>query len=406
MSLPRINAHWLLDKDTQVVLRALAASGHQVRAVGGALRNELLGVPVADVDLAITALPTDVLELAQNAGLRVIPTGLKHGTLTVISGDRRFEVTTLRRDISTDGRHAEVAFTDDWKADASRRDFTINALYCNADGEVFDPLGTGIVDLEARRVRFIGDARARIEEDYLRILRFFRFFAYFDDAEPDQAGLIACVRGREGLRRLSAERVRQELIKIVRAPRASETVGVMFDHGILTELLPIAPCLKRFERLVNADTSQDAMLRLAALTIHVLEDAQRVSERLKLSKAEGKILRLAASQVCRELDIDDESQLRRLLYNLGTEAFGQCVLMAYARRQDSALERALDLPNRWTPPVFPLIGRDLLSRGFVPGPEIGRLLRRLEAGWIARDFIDDRQALVRELDELINTNRN
>src|SRR5258706_2941524 len=221
---------WLSCADTQAVFRMLAAGGFESRVVGGAVRNALLGRPVTEIDFATTALPDDVIRLAHDARLRAITTGLDHGTVTVISGGTPFEVTTLRKDVETDGRHARVVYTADWVADASRRDFTINALYCDAKGVVHDPLG-GYPDLVGRRVRFIGDAQDRIREDYLRILRYFRFHTEYGGGPPDEAALLACVRERRGLDRLSAERINRELMGLLSSARAADTLETMRDWG-------------------------------------------------------------------------------------------------------------------------------------------------------------------------------
>ena len=226
--------------------------------------------------------PHDVAQIFERGGYRVIPTGLKHGTVTVIAHGDAYEVTTLREDISTDGRHADVRFTDDWVKDASRRDFTINALYCEADGTVFDPLG-GLADIERRAIRFIGDPAERISEDYLRILRFFRFFAEYGRGSIDRAGLSACVAGRIGARRLSAERIREELLRLLVAPRALDALQAMFEHGLVGEFVPAAPRLNHLARLCGIDREGDSVLRLAVTTVSVVEDADRVADRLRLS---------------------------------------------------------------------------------------------------------------------------
>ena len=243
------NADWLRREATQTVLRELSKAGYVGRVVGGAVRNALLGSPVRDIDIATDAKPEDVVRLFERAGYRVIPTGLKHGTVTVIAQDSTYEVTTLREDVATDGRHAEVRFTDNWGSDASRRDFTINALYCEADGEIFDPLG-GLGDIEHRAIRFIGDPSARIGEDYLRILRFFRFFAEYGRGDIDRAGVSACVAGRLGVRRLSSERIREELLRLLIAPRrhgcAAGHVRARADrriHSGCTAAQPAGPTL-------------------------------------------------------------------------------------------------------------------------------------------------------------------
>jgi poly(A) polymerase len=246
---------WLLR--AQPILQALAGAGYEARAVGGAVRNTLMGLPAGDVDLATTAKPEETLKACESAGLKCVPTGLTHGTVTVLAGGSAYEVTTLREDVETFGRHATVAFTADWVADARRRDFTMNALYCAADGTVSDPLG-GWPDLVARRVRFVGDPAERIREDYLRILRFFRFQAEVGKGAPDGAALAACVRERQGLAKLSAERVRSELIKLLSAADPLAGVRPMFDFGLLSPLLRAAPRPGLLARLVAAEREVSA----------------------------------------------------------------------------------------------------------------------------------------------------
>jgi tRNA nucleotidyltransferase/poly(A) polymerase len=269
------------------------------RAVGGAVRNALVGRPVADVDIATDARPEEVTRAAEAAGLKAIPTGLAHGTVTVVAGGRPYEITTLRQDVETHGRHATVAFTDDWAEDARRRDFTLNALYCGADGTLFDPLG-GYPDLAARRVRFIGDADERIREDYLRILRFFRLTAEFAEGPADAGGLAACVRERTGLAVLSAERVRVELLRLLAAPRGAEIGALMQDYGLLPGVLGAAPRPTLLARLAAIETvlrfAPDPVLRLAALAVEVPEDAERLRDRLRLSNDEAAKLARAAGR--------------------------------------------------------------------------------------------------------------
>ena len=292
------DADWLKRPQTVRVFSALSKDGVTTRAVGGAVRNTLLGLPVTEIDLATTALPERVMALAKAAGLKAVPTGIEHGTVTVIVDGMPFEVTTLRRDVETYGRHATVAFTEDWEEDAKRRDFTLNALYADRDGTVFDPLG-GYGDLVAGRVRFIGEAEDRIKEDYLRILRFFRFNAYYGKGPLDPEGLAACVKLRAGLDQLSAERVAGELRRILVAPQAVRAIEALFDYGLLTDLLASAPRMIRFTRLVAAEEAlglaPDPALRLAALAVFVAEDAERLAERLRLSNAEQAVLLLGAS---------------------------------------------------------------------------------------------------------------
>ena len=394
------DAAWLKRPETTRVFAALAAPGIETRAVGGAVRNAFLGLPVNEVDLATTALPEKTMELARKAGFKAIPTGIEHGTVTVIADGVPFEVTTLRRDVETFGRHATVAFTENWEEDARRRDFTLNALYAGSDGTVFDPLG-GYADLVAGRVRFIGEAEQRIKEDYLRILRFFRFNAYYGKGPLDAEGLRASVKLRAGLEELSAERVGAELKRLLEAPRAFEAVWALFDYGLLPELLGGAPRLERLKRLVAIDSAAgfapDAMLRLAALGVFVAEDAERLAARLRLSNAELAVLALGAGDYARE-ELPDESAAKRLLYRLGPIHYAAYLRIAWADSgaptDDAAWQAALSLPERWRAPSFPLGGADIMALGDLKGPEIGLALRRLEAEWIASGFALSREELL------------
>jgi poly(A) polymerase len=405
---PRLDAaDWLVRRETQAVFAALAAQGFAARAVGGAVRNALLGRPVVDVDIATTARPNDIIAAAAAAGLTAVPTGIDHGTVTVVSSHVPYEVTTLREDVETHGRHATVAFTDDWTADAGRRDFTINALYCGADGEVFDPLG-GYRDLAARRVRFIGDPGQRIREDYLRILRFFRFTADCGVGPPDAQGLAACVAERAGLARLSAERIRQEMLRLLAAPRGPELIGWMLGYGLIVAVLGVAPRPALPGRLaaLEADLglAADPVLRLAALAVAIPDDADRLRERLRLSNEEHARLAAAGS---REPPIGPDAPelaAKSYLYAQGAARYRERVLLAWAYAgdpSDSAAWRArLALPERWPPPKFPLGGADVMALGVPAGPRIGELLRALEAWWIAGGFSADDAALRARLREL------
>ncbi len=401
------DAEWLKRPQVTRVFAALNKDGVETRAVGGAVRNTLLGLPVTEIDLATTALPDRVMALAKEAGLKAVPTGIEHGTVTVIADGMPFEVTTLRRDVETYGRHATVAFSEDWEEDARRRDFTLNALYAASDGTVFDPLG-GYGDVVDGRVRFIGEASARIEEDYLRILRFFRFNAYYGKAPLDAEGLAACVRLHAGLDRLSAERVAGELRRILVAPQAVRAVEALFDYGLLTALLGGVPRLMRFARLVAAEDAlqlaPDAALRLAALAVFVREDAERLAARLRLSNAEQAILALGAADHER-CELPDEAAARRALYRLGPCTFEAHVLLASADEgvapDDKRWRQALRLADRWQPPEFPVRGPDIMALGEVTGPAIGDMLRRLEADWVASDFTLDREVLLARAKDLL-----
>jgi poly(A) polymerase len=406
--LPRLrDADWLRDPATQAVLSCLAASGAGARVVGGAVRNSLLGRPVVDVDIATTARPDEVMAAAAAAGLKTVATGLAHGTVTIIADGRPFEVTTLRRDVATDGRHAMVAFTDDWAADAARRDLTLNALYCDAAGTLYDPIG-GFDDLQAGRVRFIGEPGARIEEDYLRILRFFRFSAAYGAGPLDRAGVEACVAHRSGLGRLSAERVRAELLRLLDTPRAVEVIATMAAHGLLTAILPVAPrpgILARLVAIEDAATlTGSPILRLAALAVAVGDDAARLALHLRLSGAERSSLELTAPELAILSPGDGLQQQRAALYRLGPAGFSERVLLDWARSaaapNDTGWRHLRALPDRWTPPHQPFTGRDLLALGLPPGPRIGQILATFETWWIAADFPVDRGLLEARLQAL------
>ncbi|MHA1517777.1 MAG: CCA tRNA nucleotidyltransferase [Alphaproteobacteria bacterium] len=394
------DAVWLKRPETVRVFAALSGDGVETRAVGGAVRNTLLGHDVTEVDLATTAVPKTVMTLARRAGLKAVPTGIAHGTVTVVADGQSFEVTTLRRDVETFGRHANIVFTKDWAEDAKRRDFTLNALYADADGTLYDPLG-GYEDLMAGRVRFIGDADARIKEDYLRILRFFRFNAYYGKEPLDEAGLAACVRQHEGIAKLSAERVSSELRRILIAPQAFAAIEALFDYGLLSDLLSAAPRLPRLSRLIAIEEAVQRApkpaLRLAALSVFVREDAPRLAVRFKLSNAEQALLAFGADAAC-DPALPETQAARRLLYRLGPDRFPLQVLLAWADKgaapDDSRWCEALSLPERWEAPVFPLRGPDVSALGAVEGPEIGAILRAVERSWIETGFVETRDQLL------------
>jgi tRNA nucleotidyltransferase/poly(A) polymerase len=391
---------WFEAAATQAIFAALNTAGHETRAVGGAVRNSLMGLAVDEVDFATTASPEEVTSLALAAGLRAVPTGLKHGTVTLVMDRHPFEVTTLRQDVETFGRHASVKFTRDWAMDASRRDFTMNALYASADGTVHDPLG-GYPDLVARRVRFIGSARDRIREDYLRILRFFRFTADYGN-EPDPEGYSACLAERAGLSRLSAERVRVELLRILTAREPIRALEPMSEGGLLTLLLGGVVRVSHAERMIAIEAANglpgDPLRRLAALALMVDEDAKRLTERLRLSNAES--ARLQAMAALRPVLTTTTAalHLKTALYRLGKQHFIDRVLLAWARSgaplADPAWREHLTLPERWQVPAFPVKGEDLLAMGFERGPGFGEMLRKLEEEWIASDFTLRRDALL------------
>ncbi|MCP1913255.1 CCA tRNA nucleotidyltransferase [Bradyrhizobium brasilense] len=386
------DAPWLASGPAARVLDLLNADGEEARVIGGAVRNALMQIPLADIDIATTALPEEVIRRAKRAGIKSVPTGIEHGTVTLVVDSQPFEVTTLREDTETYGRKARVAFGRDWLRDAERRDFTINGLSVDASGVVHDHVG-GLADIEARRVRFIGDPAQRIAEDYLRILRFFRFHAAYGAGEVDRAGYLACIGGRAGLSGLSAERIRMEMLKLVVANGAASAMVAMGDGGLLQPLFggiaytgPFAAMIE-IERLMKLAPS--AMRRLAALTVAVTEDARRIASRLRLSNAEAKALDSMGHRWWR-LPGMDEAHAKRRLYRLDEEPYRDRVLLAWARTgagQDVDQWRALaTLPERWRAPHFPLRASDFIARGIAEGPALGHVLTLAEDAWLAADF--------------------
>lgn len=399
------DAEWLRRAQTRAVFAALSAGGAEARAVGGAVRNALMGTPVKDVDIATTALPDEVVRLAQRAGLHSVPTGIEHGTVTVIADKVPFEVTTLRRDIETFGRHARVTFTTDWREDAMRRDFTMNALYCDAEGDVHDPLG-GYADLKAKRVRFIGDARQRIREDFLRILRFFRFVAQYGNAAAlDADGLAAARAEKGGLRLLSGERIRAELLLLLVAPGAVAALDAMRDSELIEPLTGIAGDVRLVERLAAIEQAQalgpDAVLRLAALAWGAQVNLR---ERLRLSSAEGERLANAARRDPAFDPCTDEAAAKAFLYRHGPEAFIDGSLIDWARSGEDARNAAranrLRLPHRWRAPRLPVRGADVIALGVAAGPAVGRVVSAFEEWWIAAGFPNQPERISAKLGEL------
>ncbi len=362
--------------------------------------------PLARLLAVLAAVPNEVTRRVEAAGFKAVPTGIEHGTVTVVVDGTPFEVTTLREDIETFGRHASVRFGRDWKADAERRDFTINALSVSRDGVVFDYVG-GIADLAARRVRFIGDAATRIAEDYLRILRFFRFHAFYGEGHPDAAGLHAAIVARGGLDVLSRERVRMELMKLMRAPHVVPTLAVMTEAGILGPVLGGVPYLASLGNVMKVEAAcalpGDSVRRLGALGATIPEDADRLWQRLRLSNGEHERIASMTDAWWRIDPAHGETAARALLYRLGAERFVDRVLLAWARSPAGAADAAwhdlATLPARWTAPKFPLHAADLMARGIEKGPRVGAALRAAEEAWIAKDFPTDDATLARLADE-------
>ena len=395
-----LDTAWLREGPLPKLLDVLDRDGEQARVVGGAVRNALLGLDVHEIDVATTALPEEVERRVVAAGFKSVPTGIDHGTVTVVIGKHPFEVTTLRRDVETYGRHAKVEFGRDWAGDAHRRDFTINALSVARDGAVHDYTG-GLGDLAERRVRFIGDARQRIEEDYLRILRFFRFHASYGHDRPDSDGLAACIAAREGLDQLSRERVRMELMKLLVAPRAGPTLAVMAHAGLLLRVLGGVPYLAGFENMAKVEAAigvaPDAVQRLGGLAVAIPEDAERLWQKLRLTNAEHARLSSMGENWRRFTPEADEAAGRALLYRLKEQKFTDGALLAWARSDanthNEAWRALVTLPQRWTAPVFPLKAADFMKRGVAKGPALGAAMRAAEAAWVAAGFPGDKAAL-------------
>jgi tRNA nucleotidyltransferase/poly(A) polymerase len=405
------DAPWLRSGPAARVLEILNGNGEEARVVGGAVRNALLKIPIGDVDIATTALPAEVIRRARAAGIKSVPTGIDHGTVTLVIDAHPFEVTTLREDTETFGRKARVAFGRDWVVDAERRDFTINGLSVDAEGRVHDHVG-GLDDIAARRVRFIGEPDLRLSEDYLRILRFFRIHAAFGDGEPDRAGYLACIRARAGLASLSAERLRMEMVKLVVAEGAAGAVVAMADGGLLLPIIGGVAYTGPFATMIAAERAlglkPDPVRRLGALAVAVTEDARRVATRLRLSNAETKALDSMGHRWWRLAGMD-EATARRRLYRLGADRYRDRLMLAWARaggEPDSAPWRELaTLPERWSAPKFPLKAADFVARGIAEGPALGQALALAEDAWLAADFPLDEAALKAIADQTMTRSR-
>jgi poly(A) polymerase len=405
---------WLTMPASRQVLTALAAGGRPARFVGGCVRDALLGLAQAgqDLDLATPERPEQIMARLAAAGLPALPIGLAHGTVATVVDGTRFEITTLRRDVACDGRHAEVEFTDDFEADAARRDFTINAMSCDAAGRLFDYFG-GRADLAAGRVRFIGEAAARVREDYLRILRFFRFFARYGRPPADPEALAACAAAASELARLSGERIGAEMLKLLAAADPVPALRLMAAHGILPMVLPPVVALERLERLLARVPDAAPLLRLAALLrpppAAPAAPAQ-VATRWRLSKRQAAQLAVLAEAPPVALDAPPAEQRQRL-YRLGAETFADLARLAaaepaaFAAADAARLAAALAAAAVWQAPRLPVTGDDLRARGVPAGPALGRLLAALEAWWLAEDMQPPRAACLAQLDRLLAAER-
>ena len=396
---------WMTATETTIVMVALSALGEPARFVGGCVRDAYLGlsdrdIGDLDIDIAIPASPRSVIARLKEAGIRTVLTGIDHGTVTAIVGSAHFEITSLRRDVETFGRHARVAYTDNWAVDAKRRDFTMNALFSDADGSLYDPTG-GLSDLSAGRVRFVGDAAARIEEDVLRLLRFFRFHAWYGRMPPDAEALAACRTMAGRLVELSAERVWSEMRRILLAPDPAAVLDLMAENEILDHVLPEARERVRLAALCHLEDrlglESDVVRRLLAVVDVAPDEAARLVRRLRLSRREGSRI-AAVVEHARELNSKmDAKSSRRALYRLGADLFRDAALIGWAGDGAAAWGGPWRVAEDWSPLAFPLNGADVLALGVVKGPDVGRVLGRVEDWWMGEDFSPNRAACLRRL---------
>jgi poly(A) polymerase len=402
---PLAGQPWLTAPASRQVLRALMAGGRPARFVGGCVRDGLLGVEPAgrDLDLATAEPPERVIALLEAEGLRAVPTGLAHGTVTAITDAGRFEITTLRRDVATDGRHATVAFTDDFEADAARRDFTINAMSCDGEGRLFDYFG-GRADLAAGRVRFVGPAAARIAEDHLRILRFFRFLAHYGRPPPDAEALRACAAAAPEIAHLSGERVQAEMQKLLEAKDPLPALALMQESGVLAQVVPGAPARDRLARLLALASDADWLLRLAALLRGQTDAVDQVAWRWRLSSRDAARLLALARDPLPPLRTTPAAR-RQALHRIGAERYADLMRLAAvedrAKDAGATLAEALAESARWQPKALPITGHDVLGLGVPAGPAVGEVLAQVEDWWIVQDFRPDHAACLAQARALL-----
>ena len=396
---------WMVEPATTAVLGALSAGGAEARFVGGSVRDALLGGPIGDIDIATTAPPERVTELLEKRSIKVVPTGLAHGTVTAIAGipSRHFEITTLRRDVETYGRRARVAFDADWAADAARRDFTINAIFLAPDGTIDDPVG-GLADLRAHRIRFVGDPAKRIAEDVLRLLRYYRFEARFGTGGGDPGARAACRAAAHLLPRLSAERVAQELVKLLETTDPIRALHMMREDRVLDVILPEARRIDRLQQIIATEPNPDPLRRLAALIEVDAAGADIVAERLRFANSWRDRLHGLAPPWLLDPRADRAAQ-RQTLYRLGVERYRDSALLIAAAGGTTRerLTELLTFAQEWVPPVFPLSGRDVTALGIPPGERVGKLLDTLHDWWVAGDFSADRNSCLIRLKEAVTT---
>lgn len=398
---------WMNAPQTVRVLDALEAAGGPdcARFVGGCVRNSVLGLPISDIDIATTLLPEEACGALEAAGIKAIPTGAEHGTVTAVCDHKPFEVTTLRRDVETDGRRAVVAFTQDWTEDARRRDFTLNALYARRDGSLVDPTGRGVEDAKAGRIVFVGEAEQRLREDHLRALRFFRFLAWYGRGEPDPAALVAITALKDQVASLAAERISAEILKLLGAEDPRAAVALMAETSVLSVVLAGAANLGRFDRLVEIEADQlfecEPVLRLAALLPDDQLAAGKLAERLRLSRADRDRIVAAVAPAPKLKSWMSPREIRREVYRVGGAVFRDRVKLAWAASRGAAAAMQwrgmIALAEGWRAPAFPITGEDVVKAGVPKGPLVGQVLREVEDWWIDHDFLDDRLSAVEKL---------
>ena len=392
---------WLSDKYVRTLFKAFPKDS--LRFVGGCVRNALLGEAIGDIDLATQLTPNEMIAALEAANIRYVKTGIAHGTITAIIDGTPFEVTTLRRDVETDGRRAVVAFTTDWAEDAQRRDLTINALYADDTGEVFDPTGEGINDIKAGRLRFVGDAGERIREDYLRLLRFFRFAAWYGaDKALDKEALSAARELKSGIKSLSAERVWSEIKKLLLAPNPSRIIRIMAQQGILDVILPEASNSEGLALYIELEKSEgfliDPLMRLMSMAARDPLSIARLCKRLKLSNKESARLRCWAEDDTVLTPSIEPKELRAAIYKSGMQTISDRIKVRAAGELDPILRGAwivlLEIANDWDEPEFPISGKDLMALNIPSGPQMGRVMKALEALWIRSDFKVGKEGLL------------
>jgi len=397
---------WMRDPATLSVLNSLVADGRTARFVGGCVRDTILGRPVRDIDIATEWRPEEVMTRLGAAGIHVVPTGVDHGTVTAVVAHRPYEITTLRVDVESHGRRATVAFSDDWAGDARRRDFTMNAMYLDADGALYDPID-GLPDLHRGLVRFVGDPRRRIEEDVLRLLRFFRFFSYYGQGDADSSALAACRAMVGQVSGLSGERVRAELLRLLVAGDPLPSLTLMADTGVFAHLplaIDLTPAAIRLIAIEQEHDGADALRRLAVIIRPGSDAVRQAAERLRLSNSERqRLIALTAAGGEVRQSPQTPAACRRLIFALGDHAADR-IMVGWARNGDVTAHPWRDLwrlARTWRRPDLPISGRDIMARGVPSGRKVGDLLGQLEHWWVKADFQPGREESLVRLDALI-----